>query len=805
MSRSLSTTSFAGSIFLSNELKKFGFMLMAGVALCPPSAQAQGERVSRYVSVDYAPAPQPVAAPVSAPQPEIAQTLPAPATPIAPPQPASAAPTPEQQPVDFAADTLEHDESGQIITARGHVEMIQAGRKLNADTVQYNMQTDKVMASGNVIVHYPNGDVYTADNFELTDDMKDGFINKLQATLADGSRFWAETGERTGGTKIVMKDAVYTPCEPCKANPEKSPVWQLRASEVSHDKEDARITYKNARFELFGVPVAYTPYFSHPDGTVDQKSGLLAPTARFSSDLGASYEQDYYVAIAPDEDATIGTRLFTKQNPMLTGEYRKRFEKAEIQTAGGITYSERPDQKNGLAQSVGEEVRGHLFTEGVYNIDEQWRAGLRSQIVSDDQYARQYDITNEDVLENEIYAERFDGRNYAVARAMAFQDVRVSERQREQPMILPEVQASFKGDPNATLGGRWSVDASALGLERDGNGQDMVRGTLETGWQRRDVLPAGLVSTLDLAVRGDAYNVRDRDIAIANGRSTESSEMRGFAQANWQAGLPLVKQLEGGSQIVVEPIVSLTSGTNIKVDSDVPNEDSQDIFLDAPKLFEANRFAGYDRIEDGRRVTYGARTSIYAQNGWNAGVFLGQSRRLEREAVLFPEGSGLSERLSDAVGSVDIQASDYLNLNYRFQLDNETLTSKRHEVTATTNLGFATIGGTYFYATPIANTDLDEPREQSWLYASVPLADQWTAHGGLQYDFGENEGMRYASYGLTYSGQCVTVGTTVERELTQDQTGDNGTEIMLRLGFKNLGEFETSGISLGSNEDDDDE
>ncbi len=795
---------------LNNDLKKFVFMLMAGVSLWPVAVHAQEARVSRYVPATYdsAPRPAPARGVMAVAEPVMPQSAATPATAVnvSNASSTSSGASPGEQPVDFAADSLEHDETGQIVTARGNVEMIQTGRKLTADMVQYDLQADKVTAIGNVVVHDPNGDVYTADRFDLTDDMKDGFIEKLYATMADGSRFWAKEGTRSGGEKTVMKDAVYTPCEPCKTNPDSNPPWQIRAGEVIHDKEDARVSYRNARFELFGVPVAYTPYFSHPDGTVDQKSGLLTPTMRFTSDLGFSYDQSYYWAIAPDKDATIGVRAFTAEMPMLTGEYRQRFESGAVEFSGGTTYSDRKDSSGGVINTIEDEWRGHLFTKAIYNIDDQWRAGINSQVVSDDQYARQYDISNEDVLENEAFLERFDGRDYAVVRTMAVQDIRVSSRQREQPMILPEVQAGFKGDPNALLGGRWSVDASALGLERDGSDQDMARGTLEAGWQRRDVLPVGLVSTLDLNTRGDAYNIRDRDVAAMGNRSSESNALRGFAQANWQTSMPFVKNItESGTQVVLEPIASVTAGTNVEIDDDIPNEDSQDIFLDAPKLFEANRFAGYDRIEDGTRVTYGMRTGLYGANGWNGRIFLGQSRSLDREAALFPEGSGLSERLSDYVGSIDVQAGEALNLNYRFQLDNEQLSSRRHELTANTNLGFANIGARYFYSTPLARTDLNEPREQGRLYASVPITDQWTAHGGLQYDFGEDQGMRYGYYGLTYTGQCYTIGATVERELTRNETGDNDTEIMLRIGLKNLGEFETSGLSIGGDDDDSDD
>lgn len=756
--------------------------------MLPVTTHAQSPRVSRYVSVDYI-VPPPAAAPQPAPE-------------IAPPVPVAEAGRDNEQPVDFTADTLEHDEAAQLVTARGNVVMIQAGRKLTADMVQYNLAADKVTATGNVVVTETNGDVYTADKFDLTDDMKDGFIEKMQATLADGSRFWAKEGTRTGGTKMVLKDAIYTPCEPCKKDPSAAPVWQLRAGEVIHDKEDARVTYRDARFELFGTPIAYTPYFSHPDGTVDQKSGLLTPTMGLDSEFGASYGQEYYWAIAPDKDATVGVEVFSEANPLVTAEYRQRFEDAEIRTRGGVTYSERTDSVSNQAVDVKDEWRGHLFTEGLYNIDDQWRAGIRSKVVSDDQYARQYDITNEDVLENELYAERFDDRNYAVARAMAFQDIRVSEREREQPMILPEVQASFKGDPNQTLGGRWSFDASGLGLERDGNGQDMARGTLEAGWQRHDIMPVGLVSTLDLTARSDAYNIRDRDVApIGSGRSGESNKLRGFAQANWQVGFPLVNHFhESGTQLVIEPIGALTAGTNVKVDSDIPNEDSQDIFLDAPKLFEPNRFAGYDRIEDGTRATYGLRTGLYGDEGWSGEVFLGQSYRFNREPALFPEGSGLSEKKSDYVGSIDVNTGPF-NMNYRFQLDSEQLSSRRHELASNANLGFMQLGAGYFYSTPLVGTDLDDPREQGLLTANIPITDEWQVFGGVRYDFGQNEGMREGYYGLGYIGQCINVYTTARRELTRDSSGDSSTEILLRIGLKNLGEFESSVLNVSSDDE----
>lgn len=193
-------------------------------------------------------------------------------------------------------------------------------------------------------------------------------------------------------------------------------------------------------------------------------------------------------------------------------------------------------------------------------------------------------------MKSELFVERFAGRNYATARSMMLDDVRVDVIE-DQPDVLPEVFASFYGRPNALLGGRWSLEASGLGLLREGGGQDMHRLVLKGGWQRRDVFDFGLVTTTDLQVRGDAYRVNDRDVADETiGRSTDGTETRGHIRGHIEASYPLVKN-NINSQTVIEPVASLTVSPSTNVaDSSIPNEDSQDVQLDATNIFDPTVF-----------------------------------------------------------------------------------------------------------------------------------------------------------------------------------------------------------------------
>lgn len=706
-------------------------------------------------------------------------------------------------PVDFSADNLSHDDQTRTVTATGNVEMTQEGRTLKADTVIYNLATDQARAIGNVVLTDVNGDVHVADELELSDKMKDGYVNHLQTTFSDGSRFWAKQGERKGGSIITMKDASYTPCEPCKENPDAEPVWKINAGTLTHNKEEQRIIYHNATFDVMGVPVFWVPYFSHPDGTVEQKSGFLLPSFGFSSDLGFQMTNQYYYAIAPDRDMTVGVRAMTKQAPLLMTEYRQRFDNAVLDVSGGVTYSSRIYDDGGVDVHTKDKVRGHLMANGLMVLNEKWRAGMELELVSDDQYMRQYDFTNKDVLENQVYVERFSGRDYAVGRLLSFRDIRVAEDRREQPHVLPEVIVSFLGEPGQTLGGRWSVDLSALGLYREGQGQDMHRFVGELGWQRRLTSDTGLLTTVDLKLRGDAYYTTDRDVAYAgSGRRGDGEETRGFASANIVTSYPLVKNLER-AQLMIAPEGALMVSPNLKSRSgNIPNEDSQDVQLEVYNLFDADRFPGYDRIEDGIHTTYGVRTGLYGHDGSKGEVFVGQSYRIDGKENPFPYGSGLSNDRSDLVGEVIASYKNMMNVTYQFRLDDRDLSSRRHELDAQFHLGALSVGTQYFYARKIEGAELSDDREQIRGWAAYRFLPEWQGRTGILYDLSskEEKGMREAAFGIDYLGQCFTLSGTLTRNLMHDISRKSNTEVMFRLGLKNLGEFSTSGVELSNSE-----
>lgn len=697
----------------------------------------------------------------------------------------------ERQPVAFAADELNYEQDGDILIARGNVELKQDGRVLRAQEIRYNIPDDKVEARGGVLLIDREGNEHSADYVVLRNKMRDGFIQELQTRLIDDGRIWAKEAEREK-EEFRFKQARYTACKPCEDNPDATPPWQLRAREVRWDREEQMIYYKGAWFEAGGVPLFYTPYFAHPDQTVEQKSGFLFPTFGFRSQLGAFYNQDYYYALSPSQDITIGTIVTTEAGIVAKGGYRQHFGDGIVELEGSLTKSDRVDDVNNRDIRQNAEARGHIFGKMRWDVSEHWRIGSDLNLASDEQYLRQYNFEHNDVLTSRVYAERFDDRDYFQARVVGFQDLRTdSFADVDQPLLLPMLQAESFGDPNAVFGGRWYWRGSLLHLVRDGNGQDTTRLVNDANWQRRMIAPIGLVTTVDANLRADFFNTTDIDPARLNpGQSQDDTEARLFPQLHIRSELPMAKRAGSNGEFLISPQLAMTLAPNLGEPEAIPNEDSADTQLDITNLFDANRFTGDDRIEDRSRLTYGMKAGYYDHEGRYADVFFGQSYRLENQDNPFSEGSGLSDQYSDFVGRFRLQGWK-TGFDYSFRLDGRQLTANRHELNLNYNGERYDFSGYYLYLEGLEDSSIPETREQVVAQAGYKLNENWRLKASGVYDFGDlRTGVLRSSAGFDYMAECYTLSVEANRNFTDESSGESDTSITFRIGLKNLGALE---------------
>ena len=708
---------------------------------------------------------------------------------------------PTSLPTTMESDQLIYDQGRKIVTANGNVTVVQNGQTLRADKLIYNFQDDLAYAEGNVTLTDDNGDRHFADVLELSDQMRQGMVQNLLTRLEDGSRLWASQAIRESQTKHVLKDARYTPCKECENDPDKTPVWALRASQVTHDKESATISYDNARFEAMGVPIAYIPYFSHADGTIKQKSGFLTPLFGYDSDDGFNVMSPYYWALSPSLDLTAGLRVFSNETPQLNLEMRKRFENASIITQTSFTSSDRVDSVNGIDTYRDNEFRGHLAVDAVWDMNRKWRSGAEISLASDEQYLDQYDISDENVLENRFYVERFDNRDYASVQLLAWQDLRL-DRNVDQPNALPFANMSFIGAPDSIIGGRMESNTSFLTLYREGNEQDVNRISSTLKWKRSDILPLGLTSDMSLSLRGDGYYTTDRDLSKTNPSEDKTKfDDRLIPTANYEIGYPLQKPLSS-AQVRLKPRVGITARPDVDNDSDIPNEDSSDAQLDISNLYSVDRFPGLDRVEDRTHVNYGVEGGIYYNNGNEFTGAIGQSYRLENQDNPFSNGSGLNEQSSDIVGRIGASFDNHThNFNYRFQLNGQHLNAERHELHGQTTIYDTRLSAIYLFDKGNAGTEFTESREQIRGAVNHRFNDQWGVYTSVLYDMGVDDGLREASLAISYDDDCFGITTELQRELQSEASGSSDTNVFVRLRLKNLGEFETTAYDASTGDD----
>ncbi len=214
---------------------------------------------------------------------------------------------------------VDYDYNNSRVSAVGNVQMFYNGTSVEADKVIYDQKTKRLHAEGNIRMTDADGKITYANALDLSDDYRDGFVNSLRVDTADQTRMAATRADRSKGNYTVFENGVYTACAPCKDDPKKPPLWQVKGARIIHDQNEKMLYFEDARLEFFGVPMAYLPYFSTPDPTVKRKSGFLMPSPSQTAAYGYAVDIPYYWAIAPDMDATFTPRITSRQGVLLAG------------------------------------------------------------------------------------------------------------------------------------------------------------------------------------------------------------------------------------------------------------------------------------------------------------------------------------------------------------------------------------------------------------------------------------------------------------------------------------------------------
>lgn len=698
--------------------------------------------------------------------------------------------------IDFAADALDYSDNEEVVTATGHVAINRDKYQLTADTVVYNRASGQVEARGNVATIDPQGNKAYGDRVILTDSLKDGAIDNILLVLADGGRLAAVSGVRVNGVSVLNR-AVYSPCRvEGRDGCPKKPVWAIKALKVTHDPVKHRISYREARVEILGVPVIYLPAFSHPDGSSGRASGVLLPEIEVRNTLGFGFGVPYHIDLGPDRDLTIEPWLFTAVKPAIDISARRLFAIGPVQARAYVTYGDVIDFLPDGVHTIdrGQRIRGYFEANGRFQLSDEWRASFSTRLSSDDTFDRRYGIDYDDSLRSTVDFERFRDNSYLSIAGWGFQNLRANKTKDTTPIVLPVIDYDWRPE-DKFLGGQLDFAANSLDLQRI-TGQDVERAIVSAQWSRSVLTGLGQRITGTLLARGDLYNTTDpAGATLRSYAGLPGLQERGIAVGAVDVEWPFAGPALGGSQTIT-PRIQVVAAP-LALNRGVPNEDSRSIDLDDTDLFALNRFSGYDRYESGSRVTYGLQYG-FTRPRLAITTEVGESLRIDGVgAGKFLQGTGLSGQFSDVVGRTTVQYGSLFSATHRFRIDSKDGVIRRNEVDV--SIGSAKTYLTVGYAKLNRNITLEDLTdfEEIRAGARVAFARFWSVFGSGIVDLTAPTTSPFITtsrftpirhrIGVQYEDECFRFGVTWRRDYITDRDFKAGNSYILTIAFKNLG------------------
>nr|WP_246742447.1 LPS-assembly protein LptD [Microvirga splendida] len=694
------------------------------------------------------------------------------------------------------AKEIVYDKDRNTIAASGDVQMNYQGRTLQADRVTYDRNTGRVFAEGNARLTDANGTVATGDRFELTDDFRSGFIDSLrvvQTTVEQGrpltTRFSAPRAERAEGETTIFERGTYTACEPCKDNPERPPLWQVKAAKIIHNNSERTIYYEDATLELLGIPVAYLPYFWTPDPTVKRKTGFLAPRYIYSNTLGYGGSIPFFWAIAPNYDLTISPTILSRQGLLGQVEWRHRLETGAYNIrAAGIN---QLDPEAFLPSPYGardRDFRGSLETTGEFFINDNWRWGWDIALVSDKWFLTNYRIRSESLSNyyvkesiSTVYLQGQGDRSFFDARGYYFKTLSTYDWQKQQPVVAPVIDYNRRFTPS-TIGGEFAIDVNVTSLSREAAQFDplspsnasyfgiartctvfdpercLVRGisgstsraSVTASWRREFIDPIGQVWTPFAYLRADNFWIAPdfhgyQNPQLANFIDADDDYLfRATPAIGLEYRYPFIASLGTSGQQILEPIAQIIARPNETRIGTLPNEDAQSLVFDDTSLFDWDKFSGYDRVEGGVRANVGLQYTVTGADDFYANVLFGQSYQIAgrnsfRQGDLANVGldSGLDSRASDYVGRFQISPNANFAFVSRGRFDQEDFSLNRFEAGIRANFNpYLPVSTSLTYARYEAQPAIGYPTRREGLLASArwDMTPNWFVTGSVLLD-----------------------------------------------------------------------
>lgn len=670
----------------------------------------------------------------------------------------------------------EHDRS---ITATGNVTMRQRGATIHADRIDYSAEDQTAVATGSVrLERY--GDTASGPRLTYRLDNDTGEMDSPVLAFPKtperrvASRGQAARAVLEEGQKSRLFQAEYTSC------PVPRDDWFLRVRELDVDSSrNVGLAYNSTVFFL-GMPILYLPYMSFP---LDNKrrSGFLAPTFGSSGQSGFEASLPYYWNIAPNMDATLTPKVFTKRGLQLGGEFRYLEPKLNGQADAEYLPHDR----------VAGRDRYFLGLRHAEQFGHGWSAAINAQGVSDDNYFRDLSTTIAATSQTNLPRDMAVAYNDDVwafsARALSYQTL--------QDPLGPPVPIPYRILPQLTLNGARRNAYGLFDWQLGGELSNFSHPQLVNG-ERLILYPSISIpfrTSYGYVVPKFGYNFTRYDLR-GNSEGVEGGN-RALPISSVDAGVFFERPATWGGRAFQQTLEPRVYYLNVpyRDQSLLPNFTTAESDFNFSQIFTENRFVGGDRIGDANQLTLGLTSRmIESSTGLERlTASLGQVYYFHPPRVTL-SATTTDTKSSDILAAVTSQMSPSASFDTAFQYTpnlnrSEKLTVEGHYSPEPGRI----LNAAYRYARGTDDPGAD-PSLQSGI-AQVDLSAQWpimrNVSGLARWNWStKDRKLLEGLVGFEYNAGCWQVRAVAHRFITATQQYSTSFQIQLELsGLSRIG------------------
>ena len=726
----------------------------------------------------------------------------------------------------FSANKLTYSQDDNIIEATGNVvAKNQEGKQISSDKIIYNKKTQQLSTFGNSKFTDEKGGTLFAESFEynlekkiISAEKKVKFIDKEKNTyyfsklnaddkfdeiigfdinadlnkqnLKSGDKFNEFIEPRFSGKSAsiknnitIVKDARFTTCKKTNET-DGCAYWNLNAGELIHDKEQKKITYKNASLDLNNVPVLYLPYFAHPDPTVKRESGFLPPTlANLGGDIGSTIKIPYFYPVSQSADFTVSPVYYFKQHPLLLGEYREKFKNGDISLEGGFTqgYKEVTTTKTDGSR---HHLYGNLNLIFSDKILDQTILNAKVQQVNNPTYLRVNKInsTNDGFkknlikeddtkLTNEINLNSFGKTENLNIKAATYRDISVTKNSDQYSYLLPELSYSkynLFNDNNLSLNSIFKSQNTNTNQNKstfinnlDYSTQDFYNNNLGIGYKF-------LTKINNINYYSD-YKTPNQNL------NSQINPVVGF-----DTSLPFAKINKDTEQYIIPRILTRYAPGKMT------NATTNDTTLNTDNIFSMNRMNSDELIEKDLSFNLGA-DWIWQEKKTNnkepekATISVGQVLKLNKDLDM-PTKSSLQKSNSDIVSKINYLSPKNFDVTLKSTFDNQLnhvyyndFTFKKNFTSSEVNFNF------YEKNSHIGNERYAKANVTSYITDSTKLKIE--SDRNLKTDLTNSHKL-----GIENENECIRYGFYLQKNYSTDKDLKPATSVYFGVTLLPLGE-----------------